>query len=65
MVALHDVVQHGIGCCLISYPFVPMLNRYLFANARATRIKLLVYDGIGIWPPAACIKATSSGQQTL
>ena len=22
---------------------------YLFANARATRIKLLVHDGIGIW----------------
>ena len=22
---------------------------YLFANARATRVKLLVYDGFGVW----------------
>jgi transposase len=24
-------------------------HRYLFANARATRVKLLVHDGFGVW----------------
>jgi transposase len=25
---------------------------YLFANRRATRVKVLVHDGIGVWPAA-------------
>lgn len=27
-------------------------HAYVFANKRATRVKVLVYDGFGIWLPA-------------
>ena len=30
---------------------------YLFANARATRIKLLVHDGLGVWCAARRLNA--------
>lgn len=30
---------------------------YLFANARATRIKLLVHDGFGVWGAARRLNA--------
>lgn len=32
---------------------------YLFANARATRIKLLVHDGFGVWCAARRLNAGS------
>ncbi|HKW83134.1 MAG TPA: IS66 family insertion sequence element accessory protein TnpB [Burkholderiaceae bacterium] len=46
---------------------------YLFANARGTRLKLLVHDGFGIWCAArrlnagrfAWLAATSSGPPSL
>lgn len=48
---------------------------YLFANARATRVKLLVHDGFGVWCAARRLNkgsfewprsaATASAQMTL
>lgn len=34
-------------------------NGYLFANARSTRIKLLVHDGFGVWCAARRLNAGS------
>jgi transposase len=36
-------------------------HAYLFANKSGTRMKVLVYDGLGIWLPAASTAAASSG----
>jgi transposase len=36
-------------------------HAYLFANKSGTRMKVLVYDGLGIWLPTASIAAASSG----
>jgi transposase len=33
---------------------------YLFANARATRIKLLVHDGFGVWCAATPLSLTQA-----
>ena len=35
----------------------PPHHGYLFANARATRIKLLVHDGFGVWCAARRLNA--------
>ncbi|WP_316697441.1 IS66 family insertion sequence element accessory protein TnpB, partial [Ralstonia mannitolilytica] len=46
IVAWHECKpQHGrmVFCCVVR------LNRYLFANKSSTRMKVLVYDGFGIW----------------
>jgi transposase len=39
---LLNVVVNSVGCAHAHHG-------YLFANARATRIKLLVHDGFGVW----------------
>ena len=37
---------------------------YLFANARATRIKLLVHDGFGVWCAAPADHTHWAGRLT-
>ena len=48
-------MRAGVATCLLMRAVVQVFGAaqahhgYLFANARATRIKLLVHDGFGIW----------------
>ena len=38
-----------LACVVQVFGAAQAHNGYLFANARATRIKLLVHDGFGVW----------------
>jgi transposase len=46
-----------LACVVQVFGAAQALNGYLFANARATRIKLLVHDGFGVWCAARRLNA--------
>src|SRR6187431_2565688 len=55
----HTVVRflEGLGHPLTTTGAARAHHGYLFANARATRIKLLVHDGFGVWCAARRLNA--------
>ncbi|MFY9512516.1 MAG: IS66 family insertion sequence element accessory protein TnpB [Rubrivivax sp.] len=46
-----------LACVVTSVGAAHAHHGYLFANARATRIKLLVHDGFGVWCAARRLNA--------
>lgn len=46
-----------IGCVVQTTGAAHVHHSYLVANARATRIKLLVHDGFGVWCAARRLNA--------
>lgn len=46
-----------LACVVASVGAAHAHHGYLFANARATRIKLLVHDGFGVWCAARRLNA--------
>ena len=50
-------IERLLSCVVQTTGAAHAHHGYLFANARATRIKLLVHDGFGVWCAARRLNA--------
>ena len=56
---MHAGADRLLACVVLVFGAAQAHHGYLFANARSTRIKLLVHDGFDVWCATRCLNKGS------